>query len=266
MSSRAAHREAPGARPHTGGAGRAALWVALATLVLGSSAEAKPAKRRPKKPRTTESASWASAPSARYGALSREQCLAELRARKIAFSTVREARGVLAPVRLAGALDGVTWRTEAPAETRAKSPHEVFDCRVVLSLSDFSALLRRHSVETAIIFSAWRPPPKSWPADKAATRHPGALAVDLKRLERAASAEGPRELLVERDWTPHRGVAPCTGNPSPATAEGRLLRSIFCEADEKRLFTTMLSPNYDKAHENHFHLEVTPGVKWRLVL
>ena len=52
----------------------------------------------------------------------------------------------------------------------------------------------------------------------------------------------------------------------PDSTEARALRAIFCEAADQRLFTTMLSPNYNNAHENHFHLEITPGVTWRLVL
>jgi hypothetical protein len=38
-----------------------------------------------------------------------------------------------------------------------------------------------------------------------------------------------------------------------------------CAAADAHLFTTILTPNYDRAHYNHFHLEVTPEVKWHLV-
>ena len=43
------------------------------------------------------------------------------------------------------------------------------------------------------------------------------------------------------------------------------LRSIVCEAADQRLFTVILTPNYNRAHANHFHLEVTPDVTWHLV-
>jgi len=244
-----------------------AITLALAVLLGPLESDAKPAKHRPKRPRTTESEKWADAPSAKYGALDKQACLTELTRRKIGFRSVKEARGVLAPVRLTSAVGGVLFRTEAPEAERAKSPHEIMDCRLVLSLSDFAGILKKHQVEEAILFSAWRPPPKSWPADKPATRHPGGLAIDLRRLVLSPSEEGKkRDIIVERDWTPRRDTPPCKGSPSPDTAEAKALRAIFCEADEKRLFTVMLSPNYDKAHENHLHLEVTPNVKWRLVL
>ncbi len=246
---------------------RSAAALVLGVLLVPAVTLAKPAKHRPKKPRTTESADWAKTPAAKYGALSKAKCLAELKGRKIAFSEVKAAPGVLAPVRLKGPLSGVVFRTELPEAERRTSPHEVFDCRLVLALHDFGAILKAKGVEEAILFSAWRPPPKSWPKDKQATRHPGALAADVRRLIFAADEEQRRaDLVVERDWTPKRDTPPCSGDVSPETKEAKTLRSIFCEADEKRLFTVMLSPNYDSAHANHFHLEVTPGVKWRLVL
>ena len=48
-------------------------------------------------------------------------------------------------------------------------------------------------------------------------------------------------------------------------AKGRELQSILCEAADERLFTYMLTPHFNKAHADHMHLEVKPGVKWFLV-
>lgn len=242
-------------------------------------ADAKPAKHRAKKPRIAADPDWGSAPSARYGALGKTACLAELKRRQVAFVEVEQARGVLAPIRLTGPLAGIAYHTEAPALDRSKSPHEIMDCRLALALHDFGPVLVKFGVTEAIIFSAWRPPAKSWPAEKSATRHPGGLAIDLKKLvmkppaatpatvtTEKTSAKPRTDLVVDRDWTPARDQAPCKGPVKPDNAEARALRAIFCEADAQRLFTTMLSPNYNKAHENHFHLEITPGVTWRLVL
>lgn len=240
----------------------------LAASLVASDAAAKPAKRRVKKPRVAEQADWASAPSARYGAMTQAACLSELRRRKIAFSEVESARGVLAPVRLKGELGGVVYRTELAASERPTSPHEVFDCRLVLGLHDLSAILVKYDVAEVHMFSAWRPPPKSWPADKQAIRHPGGLAIDIRRfVKKAVGTSKPKDLVVDRDWTAARNVPPCTASArASGNADQQQLRAIFCEADQDRLFTSMLSPNYDAAHKNHFHLEVRPDVKWRLVL
>ena len=53
--------------------------------------------------------------------------------------------------------------------------------------------------------------------------------------------------------------------PRPATLEAVKLRSILCEAVSRRLFNVVLTPNYNRPHKNHFHLEVSAGVKWFLV-
>lgn len=133
------------------------------------------------------------------------------------------------------------------------------------------------------MFSAWRPPSRMWPEGKLAARHPGGLAIDPYRFVKKRVGDGFAEewLDVERDFVGRRGVPVCgegaraTGKPRaagrgagsspPADAAARELRSIVCEAADQHIFTSILTPNYDRAHKNHLHLEVTPGVQWHLV-
>lgn len=263
-----------GRKERRGRPSRGALAVLLATGLLGMAlstpdAQAKPAKHRPKKPRTIQEDDWASAPSAKYAGLTRSECVGELKRRKVKFKELESARGVVMPIRLKGALNGVLYRTELPAAERPDTPYEVMDCRLALALHDFSEVLVAHDIEEAIMFSAWRPPAKSWPADKPAIRHPGGLAIDLRRFVKKAPASGGKasDLVIERDWTPARDAQPCTDDArAKGSAEQKELVAIFCAADEARTFTSQLSPNYDKAHDNHFHLEIRPDVRWRLVL
>src|SRR5687768_8912810 len=160
----------------------AAFGLALAALLLGPSAEAKPAKHRPKRPRTTVEGDFSDSRAFAYGSLDRSACLAELKKRKASFSEVDDARGVAIPIRLKGPLGGVTYRTELPPTQRPTTPHEVMDCRLALALDDLSAILQKHDIDEVLIFSAWRPPAKSWPKDKPAIRHPGGLAIDIRRM------------------------------------------------------------------------------------
>ncbi|MFO0549451.1 MAG: extensin family protein [Polyangiaceae bacterium] len=232
----------------------------------GKKPKTKPRKQR--KARTVESADWASAPSAKYAALSKDECFDALRSRKVGFDIEEPSSGVVAPVRIKGALNGVVFRTELDAADRPTTPYEVMDCRLALALFDFAVILGKHGIDEAHIFSAWRPPERDWPADKPAKRHNGGLAVDVRRFMRAGpSANQGKDLVVLRDWEPARDVPPCAADArANLTGDAKEIRDIFCEADAERLFTSMLSPNYDGAHANHFHLEVTPAVKWRLVL
>jgi hypothetical protein len=206
----------------------------------------------------------AGTPAYRYAQLDRAACEAELGRRGIPWVPAGESRGVLAPLRLTGPVGGVVYRTGLTPKQRATSPNEVFDCRLVLALDDFSAILRRHDVVEVIHMSGWRPPAaRSWPAGKLGTRHDGALALDAGWFVRRDGSK----LDVEKDFHGRIGAKTCgpgTG-PTPATPEAIELRNIACEAAEAHLFQVELTPDYNWPHRNHFHLEVTPKVKWFLV-
>jgi hypothetical protein len=205
----------------------------------------------------------ADVPAERYGRLDRTECEKELARRGVQFARVEEARGVMAPVRLAGPLHGVVYRTALPEARRASSPWEIVDCRLALALDDFAALLAAHDVVEVVHFSAYRPPPASWPARKIASRHPGALAIDAATFVKRDGSS----LAVERDFHGRVGATTCgpqTG-PHPATPEAAELRQIVCGAAEAKLFNVELTPDFNWAHRNHLHLEVTAGAGWFVV-
>lgn len=201
-------------------------------------------------------------PAYRYAQLTQDECEAELVERGIGF--VREsARGVLAPVRLTGPLRGVQFRTDLKETARATSPWEIGDCRLVLALDDFAEILNRHDIVEVRHYSMWRPPAESWPETQIATRHPGALALDAGRF----IAKDGTVLDVDKHFHGRIGAKTCGDGaaPRPATPEAVQLRAILCETAERRLFNVVLTPNYDRPHKNHFHLELTEGVRWFLV-
>jgi hypothetical protein len=200
-------------------------------------------------------------PAVRYARLSPAACEAELASRHIEF--VREtADAVLAPVRLTGPLHGVVFRTDQSARARPDSPYEIADCRLVLALDDFAEILGRHDIVEVRHYSMYRPP-KTWSDDKPGSRHTGALAIDAGRfIDRSGAV-----LDVDRDFHGAIGAKTCGDGaaPRPATPGALVLRAILCEAAERHLFNVMLTPNYNRPHKNHFHLEVTAGVGWFLV-
>jgi Extensin-like protein C-terminus len=211
---------------------------------------------------------WASYPSAKYAAMSADACTRELDARGVVYGRAPGSAGVLAPVRLPKGVGGVVFRSDAPDHAIATSPFDVFDCRLTLALHDYAKILRAHEVEEVRIFSAWRPTRGVGPGP--ATRHPGGLAVDIARFgKKLEPGEKERRwLVVERDFHGRVGTVPCGSAavpPAPASSDAKELRSMLCEAVDQHLFTVVLTPNYDHAHRNHFHLEVTPEVSWTLL-
>jgi hypothetical protein len=203
-------------------------------------------------------------PAFRYAALRAPACKAELSRRGVTFREGGPAPGVLAPIRLTGPVNGVTYHTALADAARATSPWEVFDCRLVLALFDFGSLLRAHDVDDVVMFSAWRPPPKKWKAGKIADRHPGGLAIDIQKLHQKSGTW----LVVEDDYHGHIGNETCGDDavaPDPPSDAAKVLRALVCEAVDAHFFQVVLTPNYNQAHFNHVHLEVKAGVKWFLV-
>ena len=204
-----------------------ALAAMAVSLCLAPASEAKKRRRKVRRQSVaTFPAEWASAPSARYAALSGAACRTALGDRGIAFTSVGKARGVLAPVRIIDGVGGVLYRTLLPREKRLENAHDLFDCRLVLALHDFSAILKRHDIDVALIYSAWRPPSKRWPADRLGRRHPGALAVDIFRFgKRLEEGETKRQWLdVIKDFGGQIGAPSCgTKAPplKPSTARWR---------------------------------------------
>jgi hypothetical protein len=236
--------------------------VVVGALVAGAPAPASAAKGS----HVRYLPDWEKHPSARYAAMSGESCLAELTRRGVAFTRVEEAPGVVTPLRLPRDVGGVVYRTEAPDHVRASAPYDIFDCRLVLALSDFSRLLRAHDVDEVRIFSAYRPEKRGRDAAPG-TRHAGGLAIDARRFGKRRGADRVW-LDVEHDFPGAIGAPACgpgAAPPAPATPEAREIRSIACEAADLHLFTSILTPAYDRFHRNHFHLEITPQVRWTLV-
>lgn len=201
----------------------------------------------------------------RYAQLEPSACYAELRQRELPVAIETERwPGLSAPVRLTGPLNGVMFRTDMTAEQRVSTPYELFDCRLMLALHDFTEILRAEGIQEVVMSSAYRPPPKSFAADAQGKRHGGGLAIDMHRF----GHQDGRWIKVDRDFHGRLGANVCgtaAVPPSPASEDARLLRRLVCTAAERRLFQSILTPNYDRPHRNHFHLEITAGVRWFIV-
>ena len=203
-------------------------------------------------------------PAYRHANLDNEQAYAELDKRGIPYELAEPPMGgVRAPIRLTGPLHGVTIHSSLPAAKRRTSPFEILDARLALALDDFCRILAHHDVVEVVHFTMYRPSPEL-PADPHGMRfrHAGGLAIDVGALRK----KNGQWLRVGRDWSSKVGAKTCgPGARHLDDPEGRELQSILCEAADQRLFTYMLTPHFNKAHHDHMHLEVKPGVKWFLV-
>ena len=67
-----------------------------------------------------------------------------------------------------------------------------------------------------------------------------------------------------------KGVCPnCGGEllprPRRPTAKTTALRAIVCEVAAQYLFNVILTPNFNRPHRNHVHLDLTAGKRWFIV-
>lgn len=100
--------------------------------------------------------------------------------------------------------------------------------------------------------TTWAPP---------GTRHPAGLAIDVGLLRKRDG----RWISIARDFHGKIGAKTCgDGAPMPENADARELRALVCEAADLGVFTYVLTPDYNAAHADHFHMEIKPGVKWFL--
>jgi hypothetical protein len=230
------------------------------------SASSDPAPDATPSPSGSASASFASGtgPATIYGALDGAACDAQLKKRAIPFVRVAGgARGVERPIRLTGKLHGVEFHSMIAPKDRATSPYEILDCRLALALDDLATLLATHDVVEVVHFSMYRPPGKNADLSKPKSQHEGAMAIDLATMVKKDGSK----LSVLGDW--HGGIGQKTcgpgAAPSPSSKVALEIRGILCDVAQRRFFNVILTPNYNKPHQNHFHLEVTKGVKWFLV-
>ncbi len=76
------------------------------------------------------------------------------------------------------------------------------------------------------------------------SQHSFAHAIDIKRF----TLQGGRDVSVQK----HYGRGP----DIPAHKEGQFLRAVARRIVQEQAFNVVLTPNFDRAHHNHFHLDM----------
>jgi len=177
-------------------------------------------------------------------------CHGALKRAGVAFRVIArgQAEGVAWPIMITGPVGGVRI-------IGAKSPewNNYLDCKLALTLLAWAPYLREQDVVSVEHYSLYRQD-----ATVAGTRkpsgHASGLAFDLASVE----LRDGRKLSVLTDWTNRkRGSEPCTKDARDGDA-GRRLRQLVCDAVERQLFQTVITPHYNDAHKNHVHLEIGP--------
>lgn len=198
-------------------------------------------------------------PAIEIAALSDRACLRALQRARVPFERVRQpVAGVATPIRITGPINGVRYRASDRREI-----HELMDCRLAVALVRFSRMLRRLGIVEVVHYSIYRPPSASAVQQQPLqSRHGGGLAIDAAWFVR----EDGERFSVLHDFHGRRGRPVCGPEARvPHHDAARLLRSIACDAARRGFFHVVLTPNYNRPHRNHFHLEVTRNASWQVV-
>jgi hypothetical protein len=165
------------------------------------------------------------------------------------------APGVKIPIRLRGPVHGVTFE-----QLEHDATFSILDCRLGLALAAWSRDLRHARVRRVDYYSMYRPFARVG-GNGPISGHAHALAIDAARF----TLDNGVTVGVLDDWEGRkRGQAPCPVRHDES-AGSRLLRRVTCAGVDSQLFQIVLTPHYNKAHENHVHLERKPEVDWTYV-
>jgi Extensin-like protein C-terminus len=235
-------------------------WLALLAVLAGapSARAADPRADTPPFEQTRV------APAYVYANMTNREAYAELRRRHVPYEAAHPPTPtVRAPIRLTGPLHGVFIHSSLPEPERRTSYYEILDARLALALDDFCKILALHDVVELVHFTMYHPSGKALRDPRAPEfQHVAGLAIDVGALRKRDG----EWLTVGEAWPAAIGAKTCgAGGRHFRGLHSRELLSILCEAADARLFTTMLTPDYNHAHSNHFHLEIRPDVRWFFV-
>ncbi len=170
-------------------------------------------------------------------------CIEDARAAGLGVTPIHTARTPIpTPVRLDGDVLGVTF-----VKTRDEAPFYVA-CELAVRMPRIATVLRAHHVRTAFVLSSWRTAPRT-------SFHTMGLALDLSRFVR----DDGSVLDVERDFVRAPDRATCDGvDRSPSEDPAAALRAIACALRDDAGLSTVITPEYNEGHRDHFHVDVRP--------
>jgi hypothetical protein len=176
-------------------------------------------------------------------------CTKELDARKISYRHVRRD-GIANGVEITGPIGGVAMSSPDMSL--------VIDCSLAISLDEAGRYLRALGIEKVTFSSAYAQ--RKVRGTNRPSKHSYGLALDVHTFS------GPEigTLTIDRDYEQGLGSeVDCLGKP--LTQGGAVLKVLQCQLVRSGLFHLVLSPDFDDAHHDHFHLEATPwGLRTRL--
>jgi hypothetical protein len=180
-------------------------------------------------------------------------CKAWLDMYRLDYTTGPAKQGVADPVTVKMPLNGVAYRystNTAPRETLYG------DCALMHSLAQAAPIVRAHDVTEIVDIGVYNYrciDQSLTPPNCTLSQHAYAKAIDIAEL---VTGDGTRYSVL-KDW-----VIDPSGGTCAAETEGdkdAFLHRVICELKAAGVWNIVLTPNYNGAHRNHFHVDLTSG-------
>jgi hypothetical protein len=170
-----------------------------------------------------------------------DDCFAELDARGITYKRAKRP-GIALGVEVLSLPGGVEISGDEPL---------VIDCSLAVSLHEVTRYMHALGIERAHFASAYSR--RNVRGTNHPSKHSYGLAIDVSSF----TGTDLGTVRVDRDYEQGLGDAvDCVG--APLTQGGLVLKILQCQLVRSGLFHLVLSPDYDDAHHDHFHLEAKP--------
>ena len=171
-----------------------------------------------------------------------DPCKDELTTRGVSWKKASRS-GIANAVEITGPLGGVVM---------SASDHVlVIDCSLAVSLAEAGRYLAALGIDQVTFSSAYAR--RNVRGTNRPSKHSYGLAIDVHTF----SGPDLGSLRIDRDYEQGLGdTVDCVG--LPLTQGGAVLKVLQCQLVRSGLFHLVLSPDYDDAHHDHFHLEVKP--------
>ncbi|MCB9537732.1 MAG: extensin family protein [Myxococcales bacterium] len=151
---------------------------------------------------------------------------------------------IVGPTRLSSPINGVLYRY-----VTHDAPQPMFvSCDLALALHQLSAMLREYDIVEVGHIGTYNC--RLIGGTDSLSMHGLARAIDLKWFRTSDGHVYDVEDHWEHDTENFR------------TEEGRFLFELGQQMFARRIFNIVLTPNYNAAHDNHFHVDLTPGQRF----
>jgi hypothetical protein len=170
---------------------------------------------------------------------------------KLDFTTGPANLGIADPVTVNLPLNGVAFRYSGNTSDR-KTLYG--DCTLMKSLAQAAPILRANDITKITdigIYNYRCIDQTKTPPNCSMSQHAYAKAIDI--AEFVSSTDTHYSVL--NDWVIDTSGTTCTA--STENEKDALLHKVICELKAASVWNIVLTPNYNSAHRNHFHVDLT---------